>query len=100
MPRRPAAAFLVLSLSFAGVFTAAGTVRAQETREAALDGQRAERAKSLRAYEPGKVERWMLWFEEADPLGKIAPYDGFYLQYGFRWKPVGGGLGARRRLAP
>jgi hypothetical protein len=93
MPRRPAAAFLVLSLSFAGFCTAAGTVRAQETREAALDGQRAERAKSLRAYEPGKVERWMLWFEEADPLGKIAPYNGFYLQYGFRWKPVGGGLG-------
>jgi hypothetical protein len=35
----------------------------------------------------------MLWFEDVDPIGRISPYNGFYLQYGFRWKPVGGGLG-------
>ena len=66
---------------------------AQDTREAMLEQQRAEKAKSLEPYKPGKLEKWMLWFEDAHPLTKIAPHDGFYLQYGFRWKPVGAGLG-------
>jgi hypothetical protein len=66
---------------------------AQDTREATLAQQRAEKAKSLTPYKGGKLERFMLWVEDVDPLRKIAPHDGFYLQYGFRWKPVGGGVG-------
>jgi hypothetical protein len=69
------------------------TLLAQDTREAALAQQRAEKAKSLAPYKGGKLERTMLWIEDVDPLRKIAPHDGFYLQYGFRWKPVGGGVG-------
>ncbi len=68
-------------------------LHAQETREALLEQQRAERAKALEPYKPGKLEKWLLWFEDADPLGRISPHDGFYLQYGFKWKPVGGGIG-------
>jgi surface antigen Omp85-like protein len=68
-------------------------LHAQETREALLEQQRAERAKTLAPYKPGKLENWMLWFEDADPLGRLSPHDGFYLQYGFKWKPVGGGIG-------
>ncbi len=41
---------------------------AQDTREAMLEQQRAEKAKSLEPYKPGKLEKWMLWFEDADPL--------------------------------
>jgi len=70
-----------------------GAVLAQDTREAVLAQQRAEKAKALKPYEGGKLERAMLWFEAVDPIKKIAPHDGFYLQYGFRWKPVGGGVG-------
>jgi Omp85 superfamily domain len=66
---------------------------AQETREATLEQQRAEKAQTLHPYRPGKLEKWMLWFEDVDPIQKLAPHDGFYLQYGFRWKPVGGGVG-------
>ena len=44
-------------------------------------------------YQPGKLEKWMLWVEDVDPLGRISPHDGFYVQYGFKWKPVGGGIG-------
>jgi hypothetical protein len=66
---------------------------AQETREATLEQQRAEKAQTLHPYRPGKLEKWMLWFEDVDPIRKLAPHDGFYLQYGFRWKPVGGGVG-------
>ena len=87
MVRGPAA-FVIL---FCVVF--AIPAAAQETREAELEKQRAERAQSLETYKPGKLEKWMLWFEDVDPINKIAPHDGFYLQYGFRWKPVGGGVG-------
>jgi outer membrane protein assembly factor BamA len=66
---------------------------AQDTREATLSQQRADKAKSLKPYEGGKLERAMLWFEAADPIGKLAPHDGFYVEYGFKWKPVGGGIG-------
>jgi Omp85 superfamily domain len=66
---------------------------AQETREATLEQQRAEKAQTLHPYRPGKLEKGMLWFEDVDPIRKLAPHDGFYLQYGFRWKPVGGGVG-------
>jgi hypothetical protein len=83
---RSAAVLLATALS-------SSVVQAQDTREAVLEQQRAERAKALKAYEPGKIERALLWFEEVDPITKIAPHDGFYLQYGFRWKPVGGGVG-------
>ena len=64
-----------------------------DTREGTLAAQRAEKARSLKPYEAGKLERALLWFEDAEPTRKLAPHDGFYLQYGFRWKPVGAGLG-------
>lgn len=85
------AARAILALSLGSVLVA--PAHAQETREALLEQQRAERAKTLEPYKPGKLEKWLLWFEEADPLGRISPHDGFYLQYGFKWKPVGGGIG-------
>jgi outer membrane protein assembly factor BamA len=66
---------------------------AQDTRAETLEQQREAKARTLQPYQPGKLEKWMLWFEDADPLGKLSPHDGFYLQYGFRWKPVGGGVG-------
>jgi outer membrane protein assembly factor BamA len=87
MSLRPVVA-LVLTLSLYPT-----VLLAQDTRAGSLEEQRAEKAKSLTPYKPGKLEKWMLWYEDIDPLTKLAPHDGFYLQYGFRWKPVGGGLG-------
>jgi hypothetical protein len=72
---------------------APASLRAQDTREGLLIQQRAERAKALEPYKPGKLEKWMLWFEDVNPMRRLAPHDGFYLQYGFKWKPVGGGVG-------
>jgi outer membrane protein assembly factor BamA len=88
MSSRPAAFLVVLSCLVKPVQLAA-----QDTREAALEQKRSAKAATLQVYEPGKLEKWMVWVEETDPLRKIAPHDGFYLQYGFRWKPVGGGIG-------
>ena len=88
MSRRTAVVALTLALA-----VRAGALLAQDTREATLARQRAEKSTSLEPYEGGKLERAMLWFEAADPMRRIAPHDGFYLQYGFKWKPVGGGIG-------
>ena len=91
MSRSLAAVVLVLSSL---VVNAEGAQQQEpDSRIGVLEAERAARAKGVHAYEPGKLEKWMLWFENADPIGKITPYNGFYLQYGFRWKPVGGGVG-------
>ncbi len=88
MSRRTAVLAIALALALSP-----RVLLAQDTREATLAQQRADKAQTLKPYEGGKLERTMLWIEDVDPLRKIAPHDGFYLQYGFRWKPIGGGVG-------
>lgn len=65
---------------------------AQETRAEILARQRAEKATQLRPYEPKGLEKTLLWIEETEPLRKIAPYNGFYVQYGYTGKPIGSGI--------
>jgi hypothetical protein len=67
---------------------------AQDSREATLEQQRAAKAAQLQPYQPGKLEKWLLYVEREDPLGKITPYNGFFVAYGYTWKPVGSGIGA------
>jgi hypothetical protein len=66
---------------------------AQESREAVLEQQRAEKAKTLKPYEPGKLEKWMLWYEEKNLLERLDPHDGFYVGYGYNHKVTGSGFG-------
>ncbi len=40
---------------------------AQDTREAALEQQRAEKAKQVEPYKPGKLERALLWYPGGGP---------------------------------
>jgi outer membrane protein assembly factor BamA len=87
--RRTAAAVLIAL----GLGVEPPTSFAQDTREDTLASHRAEKARDLKPYQPGKLERTLLWFENADPVRKVSPHDGFYLQYGFQWKPVGAGVG-------
>ena len=87
-PRRSACLVLALVLG-----AGAGVSSAQETRAAVLERQRAEKAQALAPYEPSRLERWMLWFEDVDPLTRLAPHNGFYARYGFQWRPVGSGMG-------
>jgi Omp85 superfamily domain len=88
MYRRTAA----IVLTVAGALTP-GPLQAQDTRESVLEQQRAERAKKLIVYEPGKLEKALLWIERVDPAARLAPHDGFYVEYGFRWRPTGAGIG-------
>jgi hypothetical protein len=66
---------------------------AQESREAVLEKQRADKANSLKPYEPGKLEKWMLWYEDKGLPERLAPHDGFYVGYGYNHKVVGSGFG-------
>lgn len=88
MSRRTAAVLVALAIG-----VSAPPVSAQKTRAAALEQQRAERAKSLSPYQPGKLEKTVLWLERTDPFDKLSPYDGFYVQYGFMFRPTGSGPG-------
>ena len=78
----------VLALS---CLTAAGA-SAQETRIEALEKKRAEKAARVQPYELSKLEKTLLYVEETDPLSRIAPHNGFYIQYGYTAKPVGSGI--------
>ena len=66
---------------------------AQDTRAALLEKQRAEKAASVRPYKPGRLEKWMLWYEEHGFPERLSPHDGFYAGYGYDHKVVGSGFG-------
>src|SRR5688500_18616123 len=66
---------------------------AQTTRAEALDQERAARAKQLRPYEPKRLEKLILDAEEGKPRRLIAPHNGFFVEYGYSYKPTGSGIG-------
>jgi outer membrane protein assembly factor BamA len=85
------------TLSICLVLTAgvvASSASAQETRADVISRQRAEKANDLRPYQPTRLEKGLLWYEETDPLTKIAPHNGFFVEWGYPWKPVGSGIAA------
>ncbi len=63
MLRRTASVVFMLALALGP-----RSVLAQDTRDAVLAEQRAEKAKTLAPYEGGRLERALLRFETADPL--------------------------------
>jgi len=87
MLRRAAAGVALCALSFGD------PAGAQDSRTAILEAERADKASKLQPYRPGKIERALLYVEREDPLHKIAPYNGLFVQYGFTGKPVGAGVG-------
>ncbi len=64
----------------------------QDTRAEVLARQRAEKAAQLQTYKPTSLEKTLQWIEKNDPLLKIAPQNGFYIEYGYTGKPVGSGI--------
>src|SRR5687767_6712859 len=66
---------------------------AQTTRAEALEQERAERAKQLRPYEPKRLEKLILDAEDGKLRRLIAPHNGFFVEYGYSYKPVGSGIG-------
>lgn len=87
--RAAAAAALAVTIGAGSAVT-----YAQDSRTALLEKLRAEKAAALQPYQPGRLEKALLFVEREDPLRKIAPHNGFYVEYGYTGKPVGSGIGA------
>jgi hypothetical protein len=64
---------------------------AQETRAAELERMRAQKAAELEPYRPTKIEKALLWVERVDPLTKLTPHNGFFVEYGYTNRPLGAG---------
>ena len=77
----------------AALWSTPADVAAQSTRVEELEQQRARRANQLKPYEPGRIEKLILHAEEGKLRRLIAPYNGFFVEYGYSYKPVGSGIG-------
>ena len=75
------------------ILACAAPARAQTTRVEALEKERAEKAAKLEAYKPGRLEKLILDAEEGKLRRLIAPRNGFFVEYGYSYKPVGSGIG-------
>jgi outer membrane protein assembly factor BamA len=73
--------------------TTAPAASAQETRAELIERQRADKATHLQTYEPGKLEKTLLYLDAQDPMARLSPHDGFFVRYGYHRRPVGAGLG-------
>lgn len=80
-------------LTFLAALTFTTDADAQETRAAELERQRAEKARQLKPYEPGRLEKILLKVDADNPLSRIAPHNGFFAEYGYSYKPIGSGVG-------
>jgi hypothetical protein len=69
-----------------------GLATAQNTRTQALEQERAERAKQLEPYKPKKLEKLFLNADEGQLQRWIAPHNGFFVGYGYTYKPTGAGF--------
>jgi hypothetical protein len=85
---------IVRAAVVAAALASPAAVAAQESRTASLEKLREEKAAALQPYQPGAIERTLLFVERVDPMRKIAPHNGFFVQYGYTGKPVGSGIGA------
>ena len=90
MFRMPGARAVMVAMALAGGASAAD---AQSTRVEELDRQRAQKSSQLRPYEPGRLERFLLYVEREQPLKKLNPENGFFVRYGYTERPVGAGIG-------
>src|SRR5215217_353111 len=73
----------------------AGTVdgNAQTTRTEIIEQERAEKAANLQPYRRGRIEKIIMDAEEGKLRRMIAPYNGFFAEYGYTYKPIGSGIG-------
>jgi hypothetical protein len=65
---------------------------AQDSRQAILEKQRADKAAELKPYEPGRLEKLVMQAEEGRLRRLISPHNGFFASYGYTYKPVGSGI--------
>jgi hypothetical protein len=83
----------VSALLLAFVLAGPAIGNAQTTRTELIEQQRAEKAANLQPYKPGRIEKIIMDAEEGKLRRMIAPYNGFFAEYGYTYKPIGSGIG-------
>ena len=67
-------------------------VSGQTTRAELIEKQRADKAAKLETYKPGKLEKILLNAEDGKLKRLIAPHNGFFVGYGYTYRPTGAGF--------
>ena len=90
----PQAALRRLTITLILIASAAAPGLAQTSRREALEAQRADKAKALAPYAPGKLESGLLWMEDSKFMTRLFdPYEGWYVHFGGLTKGAGLGMG-------
>ena len=85
--------FPILLISVVSLLIPCRAVQAQTTRVELIEQQRAEKAARLEPYKPGRLEKFFLDAKEGKLRRMISPYNGFFAEYGYTYKPIGSGIG-------
>jgi hypothetical protein len=67
-------------------------VSGQATRAEIIEKQRADKAAALAPYKPGKIEKLLLNAEDGKLKRLIAPHNGFFVGWGYTYRPTGAGF--------
>lgn len=82
---------LALTIAMICVAASAGAQPQVDTRAEMLARQRADKAAQVQPYQPKKIEKALLVVEEWNVIRKLAPQNGFFIEWGYTGKPVGSG---------
>lgn len=74
------------------ICAAPASAAAQDSRADVLAAERAAKATRLAPYEPSKLEKLVMQAEEGRLRRLISPHNGFFVEYGYSYKPVGSGI--------
>ena len=77
---------------FLVIVSSQAAVSGQTTRAEIIEKQRADKAATLAPYKPGKIEKILLNAEDGKLKRLIAPYNGFFVGWGYTYRPTGAGF--------
>jgi hypothetical protein len=77
---------------FLVIVSSQAAVSGQTTRAEIIEKQRADKAAKLETYKPGRLEKILINAEDGKLKRLVAPYNGFYVGYGYSYKPTGSGF--------
>src|SRR5215207_8400946 len=64
----------------------------QTTRSEIIEKQREDKAAKLETYKPGRIEKILLNAEDGKLKRLIAPNNGFFIGWGYTYRPTGAGF--------
>ena len=77
---------------FLVIVSSQAAVSGQTTRAEIIEKQRADKAATLAPYKPGKIEKLLLNAEDGKLKRLVAPHNGFFVGYGYTYRPTGAGF--------